>query len=1014
MTEEVINKKNEEPIVVPEEIQAQDKTYSYTHVLEAAKDYFHGEELPAKVFVDKYAMKDLDGKIYENTPDQMHWRLAKEFGRIERDFMQTKLNGNDPSKLSDYGKTRQILSVQRIYEMFKDFKYIIPQGSVMAILGNQFVIGSLSNCIVLPELHDSYGGILYSDQQLVQLMKRRCGVGLDLSTLRPSGSSVTNAAGSSTGPVSFMERFSNTTREVAQSGRRGALMLTIDIAHPDVESFINIKQDLSKITGANISVRLSDEFMQAVKDNGDYTHRWPIDEHLKPGQTQIKKTVKATELWNTIIKAAHTSAEPGLIFWDRQHKYSTSSIYPGFKNTSTNPCLTKDTWIMTNQGPKEISELIGTPFVSIANGKESVSSDEGFFCTGVKKVYKLKTRNGFEIKATDNHPFRIATDVNRKNINSEMTELKNIKLGDLICLANDRPIFWDGKGNNEIGWLLGSLLGDGTITEDRAYLCYWGDSKMDMKKTAISYVKNNLSYREGFLGEGAEVSYDIDVHDRTRFGSAELKKLAEEYGYVKDKKLKKEIEKTSSHFYRGFLSGWFDADGTVQVDMEKGVSVRLSSSILENLKIAQRMLARLGIISKVYENRKPEGWYDMPDGKGGLKSVLCNAGHELTITKDNIKEFYYEVGFLEEAKQNKIKVAIDQHSRGFYRERFVDIVTEITEIGEEEVFDCTVFPDHEFEANGFLVHNCSEIAMQGGDSCRLIAMNLFGCVVNPFAADAYFDYDKFYEITYESQRLMDDLVELELEAVSKIIAKIQADPEPEKIKQVELDTWNILKEAGRSGRRTGLGFTALGDAIAALGFKFDSAEALALVDKIMKTKLRGEFDSSIDMAVERGAFEAFDKNIEQTSEFVQMMKVEFNDVYGRMLQHGRRNISISTVAPTGCLEESAKIRTDRGIMTFRDIFEINNLDTDDLKNSKSVWFDFKNDVKVVDINGKYQKINKLYWHGSTEGYNFTFSDKTSLKMSKTQKFLVLIDDKTAVWKESKDLEVGNKIIKLKK
>jgi ribonucleoside-diphosphate reductase alpha chain len=356
---------------------------------------------------------------------------------------------------------------------------------------------------------------------------------LDLSTLRPSGSSVTNAAGSSTGPVSFMERFSNTTREVAQSGRRGALMLTIDIEHPDVENFVNIKQDLSKVTGANISVRLSDEFMNAVKNDTDYTHRFPLDEHLKEGETQMKTTVKARDLWNTIIKAAHTSAEPGLIFWDRQHKYSTSSVYPGFRNTSTNPC--------------------------------------------------------------------------------------------------------------------------------------------------------------------------------------------------------------------------------------------------------------------------------------------------------------------------------------------------------------------------------SEIAMQGGDSCRLIAMNLFGCVVDPFTDHAYFDYDKFYEITYESQRLMDDLVELELEAVSKIIAKIEADPEPDKIKQVELDTWRMLHEAGKKGRRTGLGFTALGDAIAALGLKFDSEESIATIDKIMRTKLRAEFDSSIDMSVERGSFEGFDVNVEKTSDFVNMMKEEFNDVYGRMMTHGRRNISISTVAPTGSL-----------------------------------------------------------------------------------------------------------------
>lgn len=204
----------------------------------------------------------------------------------------------------------------------------------MSSLGNPHVIASLSNCIVLPELFDSYGGIFHADQQMAQLFKRRCGVGVDISNLRPSGVDVSNAAGTTSGAVSFMERFSNTTREVAQNGRRGALMITMDVAHPDIEQFIIIKQDLSKITGANISVRLSDEFMIAVENDTSYMLRWPI-EAKKPS---IAKEIKARDLWNTIIDAAHRSAEPGLIFWDRQHHYSTSSVYPGFKNVSTNPC----------------------------------------------------------------------------------------------------------------------------------------------------------------------------------------------------------------------------------------------------------------------------------------------------------------------------------------------------------------------------------------------------------------------------------------------------------------------------------------------------------------------------------------------------------------------------------------------------------------------------------------------------------------------------------------------------
>jgi len=512
------------------------KVYEYNEVLDSCLAYFKGDELAATTWMNKYAVKTKKGEYLEVTPAQMHKRMAEEFGRIEKHYEGKEISVEG---LSDYGKTRKFLSEDDIFDLFKDFKYVIPQGSVMSSLGNKNVIASLSNCVVVPPVYDSYGGIFHTDEQLAQLFKRRCGVGVDLSNLRPRGAQVSNSAGSTTGAVSFMDRFSNTTREVAQNGRRGALMLTMDIAHPDIEEFVTIKQDLSKITGANISLRLSDEFMEAVVNDDDYTLRWPIDSK-KPTYT---KTIKAKELWETIIKCAHNTAEPGLIFWDRQHYYSTSSIYPGFKNSSTNPC--------------------------------------------------------------------------------------------------------------------------------------------------------------------------------------------------------------------------------------------------------------------------------------------------------------------------------------------------------------------------------SEIAMQGGDSCRLIAVNLYSFVDNPFTENATFDFEKFYKVVYESQRLMDDLVDLELEAVDKIFNKIMHDKEPDSIKQVEIDTWKLLYKTGKKGRRTGLGFTALADAMAALGKKFDTDEAISVIDEIMKTKLRGEFDSSIDMAITRGKFEVFNSDIEKYSEFVQMMEKDFPDVYKRMMKYGRRNISISTVAPTGSLSMLAQ--TSSGI-----------------------------------------------------------------------------------------------------
>lgn len=507
-------------------------SYTYKDVLEQSLEYFNNDELAATTWINKYCLKDKHGNYLEKSPDEMHLRMAKEFGRVENKYASTETVSEH---LSDYGKNRKPLDETKIYQLFKDFKYVIPQGSVMFGLGNDQVIASLSNCIVVPSVLDSYGGVCHTDEQLAQLFKRRCGVGVDLSELRPKDALVSNAAGSTTGAVSFMNRFSNTTREVAQNGRRGALMLTMDVKHPDIEDFITIKQDLTKITGANISIRLSDEFMQAVVNDTKFTLQWPIESK----DPEYTKEIDAKDLWDKIITCAHNTAEPGLIFWDRQHHYSTSSVYPEFKNSSTNPC--------------------------------------------------------------------------------------------------------------------------------------------------------------------------------------------------------------------------------------------------------------------------------------------------------------------------------------------------------------------------------SEIAMQGGDSCRLIAVYLFGFVEAPFTKNAKFNFKKFYEVVYETQRLMDDLVDLELEAVERILAKINADPEPEAIKRTEKDLWNLLAETGKKGRRTGLGFTALADAIAALGIKFDTDDALAVVNDIMKTKMTAEFDSSIDMAITRGQFEVFNRNIEDTSEFVQMMAKEFPEMYERMMEHGRRNISISTVAPTGSLSMLAQV-----------------------------------------------------------------------------------------------------------
>ncbi len=321
---DIFNERNEAELKIEsmEEITERKEKltiYSHNQVMEEATKYFKGDVLAANVWMNKYALKDSEGNLYELTPDDMHIRIAREIARIEKKY---------PNPLSE----------EEIYELLKDFKYIIPQGSPMAGIGNHFQVASLSNCFVIGNNgnSDSYGGIMKVDQEQVQLMKRRGGVGHDLSHIRPNGSPVKNSALTSTGIVPFMERYSNSTREVAQGGRRGALMLSISIKHPDSESFIDAKLEEGKVTGANVSVKIDNEFMKAVVENKTYKQQYPINSE----NPIFTKEINARELWNKIINNAWQSAEPGILFWDTIIKESIPDCYDdmGFKTVSTNPC----------------------------------------------------------------------------------------------------------------------------------------------------------------------------------------------------------------------------------------------------------------------------------------------------------------------------------------------------------------------------------------------------------------------------------------------------------------------------------------------------------------------------------------------------------------------------------------------------------------------------------------------------------------------------------------------------
>lgn len=490
----------------------QAKTYSFEEAYQEALQYFSGDELAARVWVNKYAMKDSFGHIYEKSPKDMHWRIANEIARIEN-------------------KYKNPLSAQDIFELLDHFKYIIPAGSPMTGIGNDHQVASLSNCFVigLDGDADSYGAIMRIDEEQVQLMKRRGGVGHDLSHIRPKGSPVNNSALTSTGLVPFMERYSNSTREVAQDGRRGALMLSVSIKHPDSEAFIDAKMTEGKVTGANVSVKIDDEFMQAAIDDKPYVQQFPVDSD----EPSMKKEIAAKSLWEKIVHNAWKSAEPGVLFWDTILRESIPDCYAdlGFRTVSTNPC--------------------------------------------------------------------------------------------------------------------------------------------------------------------------------------------------------------------------------------------------------------------------------------------------------------------------------------------------------------------------------GEIPLCPYDSCRLLSINLYSYVVNPFTSDAYFDMEKFAMHVQIAQRLMDDIVDLELEKIDRILEKIKLDPQSKEVKETESHLWEKIKRKSGQGRRTGVGITAEGDMLAAMGLRYGTKEATDFSVHIHKTLALNAYRSSVTMAQERGAFEVFDAKREANNPFLLRIKETDPQLYEDLQKYGRRNIACLTIAPTG-------------------------------------------------------------------------------------------------------------------
>lgn len=631
-------------------------TYTYDEALEASTKYFHNDDLAAKVFVDKYAMRDAIGAITEDTPHKMHERIARELARIER------------------SKFDEPLSYDEVFATLDGFNRIIPQGGLMYGIDNpQFI--SLSNCFVIESPQDSYGSIMRADEHLVQISKRRGGTGSDLSHLRPAGTPTHNSSKTSTGPIAFAKRFSNSIREVGQSGRRGAILLSMSVHHPDIIAFAESKQDLTQIVGANISIRITDEFMNAVVNDEEYEQRWPVIDKAK-----ISKMVSAKKVWKIIVKCAWNTAEPGVLFWDKILSESPADCYGefGFETIGTNPCCfakSDSIRVSTKYEIKDIQDVVYGDYIWVGDLKKMCFT-KGYIDGGIADVYDVEFDHGQSICITHNHRLL------KKNKDELCTlvELKNLHPGDIIHHSHST--------------------------------CF------------------------------------------------------------KDPKIKSIIKRD-----------------------------------------------------------KPE-----------------------------------EVG-------------------------------------------CLVVPDvNRFSVNAIISGN-SELPLCENGACLLLLLNSFGYVVNPFTNDAYFDFDFFYRDTQIAQRYLDNIVDLELECIDKILNKINIDDGEEIDKVVERTLWENIRIKCEQGRRTGLGQTGLGDCLAALNIKYGSKEAIVFTEKFYRYLKFGSYRSSIDMAKELGPFPIWNWALEKNNPFLLRFKdesievdgetIEGYDLYHDISEFGRRNIANLTTAPAG-------------------------------------------------------------------------------------------------------------------
>lgn len=804
----------------------------------------------------------------------------------------------------------------------------IPAGRIISNAGAQAHKPATStiNCTVSGTLEDSMDGILGKVHEAGLTLKAGCGIGYEFSTLRPRGAFVAGAGAHTSGPMSFMDIFDKMCFTISSAGgRRGAQMGTFDVSHPDVRDFIRAKREDGRLRQFNLSLLITDGFMQAVDNDAEWPLVFPLSRH-EAGEfdladaaavqwrewpthrdyvvredglvaCRIYGQIRARHLWDMIMVSTYDYAEPGFILIDRVNEMNNTWWCEDIR--ATNPCVTADTWVHTAAGPRQVAELVGQGFHVRVEGQDHATTDAGFFRTARKPVLALQTREGHRLRMTADHRVRRVTSRTRWQVQSEWCEAGQLQAGDEVLLQDHRAApHWPGALAHEQGYLLGLLVGDGALNEEGAVLSVWSQVAVAngvqaspaagvraLMDEALRCAKT-LPHRADFSGWS-----EVGGRSEWRLKSAALRDLAKQLGMSPgDQPITPALEKLSSDACRGFLRGLFDADGSVQGNQSKGVSVRLAQSDRPRLEAVQRMLLRLGIPSTLHARREA-GRSVLPDGRGGQRACPTLAQYELVISGEGVARYDALIGFADTDKAARLTRTLAAYRRTLNRSRFFATVEGVVPDGVEDVYDVRVPGIHCFDGNGLHAHNCGEQPLPPYGACLLGSVNLTRFVREPFTAQARFDWDEYKEVVRVFTRMLDNVVE------------VNGLP-------LEQQRQEILRK-----RRHGMGFLGLGSTLTMLRMTYGAPDACEFTEAVAREMAVAGWETGLGLAREKGPAPIMQETFEVTAAMLRQRPEMATDgwragqqIEGKVLhaRYSRYMQRIASVAPE-LVEELAEI-----------------------------------------------------------------------------------------------------------